>query len=213
MVDAPGTAAGKHHTREVFGVFSSAENFENAATDLLVAGYDQRRLSVLAKDDTVEDKLGNHFERVTEIDDGKDVHRTAFVERVTKRETKAMALGALAYVGAVTAAGAVVVTGGTALAAGLTAVAAGGGTAAVGEVLNRAIGESDATQLQRQLDHGGIALWVAVDGPMDEEQAAMILDDNGADSVTGHMVDLSHVTDGNPLRNKAVDPFLKDAKI
>ena len=41
----------------------------------------------------------------------------------------------------------------------------------------------------------------------------MILDDNGADSVTGHVADLSHVTDGNPLRNKVVDPLLKDAKI
>lgn len=213
MLDNPETAAGKHYSREVFGVFSSAEDFENAATDLLVAGYVQRSLSVLAKDDTVEGKLGDHYERVTKIDDGKDIHRTAFVERVSKRETKAMALGALAYVGAVTAAGATVVTGGTALAAGLTAVAAGGGTAAVGEVLNRAIGETDATKLQKQLDHGGIALWVAVNGEKDEEQAAMILDDNGADSVTGHVVDLSHVTDGNPLRNKVVDPLLKDAKI
>lgn len=213
MVDNPGPAAGEHRSREIFGVFSSAEDFENAATDLLVAGYDQRRLSILAKDNTVEEKLGERYERVTELDDGKDVQRTAFVERVTKRETKAMALGGLAYFSAVAAAGAVVVSGGTALAAGLTAIAAGGGAAAAGEALNRTIGEPEATRLQKQLYSGGIALWVSVDGERDETRAARILDENGAKSVTAHWVDLSHVADGNPMKNRTVDPFLTGAKI
>ena len=148
METDPQPAVGTRQSREIFGVFDSAEAFENAATDLLVAGYDQRRLSVLAKDNTIEDKLGDRYERVETFRDGHDLERTAFVEKVTKNETKAMALGALGYVGAVAAAGSVVVSGGTTLAAGLAAVAAGGGTAAAGEALNRLLGERYATPLQ-----------------------------------------------------------------
>lgn len=214
MANDPKPAAGKRLSREVFGVFDSAESFENAATDLLVEGYEQRRLSVLAKRNTIEEKLGHRYESVTEITDGEDVERNAFVEKVTHNELKAMMLGSLAYFGGVAAAGAVVISGGTALAAGLLAVAAGGGAAAAGEALDRVLGERYATHLQDQLEHGGIALWVSVDGSdEDEARATRVLQKNGATSVVAQWIDLSHVADGNPLKGKSVDPFLNDAKI
>lgn len=213
METDPQPAVGTRQSREIFGVFDSAAAFENAATDLLVAGYDQRRLSVLAKDNTIEDKLGDRFERTETFRDGDDVERTAFVEKVTKNETKAMALGALGYVGAVAAAGSVVVSGGTTLAAGLAAVVAGGGSAAAGEALNRLLGERFATSLQEQLDHGGIALWVAIDGESEDIEVRRILSNNGAAEVVAHQIDLSTVAHDNPLSGTTVDPLLKGAKI
>jgi hypothetical protein len=84
-------------------------------------------------------------------------------------------IGALMYVGATAAAGAIVVSGGT-LAAAIAAVALGGGAGGlIGSILAKWIGDHHAHYLQEQMDHGGLLLWVRTRDVDAERRAVEIL--------------------------------------
>jgi hypothetical protein len=178
--------------REAVGVFHDEKALQSAADGLLIAGFDQSHLSLLAGERAVEMKLGHRFEKVAELEDDPAVPTRAFDDVDSRTEGKAAIVGGLFYVGAVAAAGIIVASGGTAAAALIAAALAGGGGGLIGAALAQFIEHRHAHRLQEQLDHGGLLLWVRTPTPESEQRAVEILRANGADDVHIHDLPEQH---------------------
>lgn len=171
---------------EVVGVFDSAEPLEEAIDELLSDEFDRAEISLLAGEQTVEEKLGHAYKRVEELEDDPAAPRTAYISTEARGDAEGGLIGGLVYVGAVAAAGAVVATGGT-LAAAIGAAALAGGTGGViGAALAALVGDHHARYLQEQLDHGGVLLWVRTWNKDDEQRATRILSKHSAHDVHVH---------------------------
>jgi len=199
--------------REAVGVFHHWNNLQAAVDELLANGFDRSELSLLAGEDTVQQKLGHVYTKVSELEDNPEVPRLCFVGRDSLVEGKASAIGALGYVGAVAAVGAVVASGGTLAWAILAGVAAGGGGAAVGSLLARALGRGRAKDLEAQLDKGGLLLWVYTRDADHETRATAVLRKHGADDVHVHALQRPSEPAHNPLGGLQPDPFLPQARV
>lgn len=172
--------------REVVGVFHEVKAMEDAIEALLLDGFDRATISLIASEATIEEKLRHRYDRVSEVDAEPHTPRMAYVESDSLNEAKAGLAGGLAYVGATVAAGAVVFTGGAAGLAVAAAVAVGGGGALIGALLGRYIGKHHADTLQRQLDQGGLLLWVACAEATNEQRAMEIMRRYSATDVGVH---------------------------
>jgi hypothetical protein len=161
--------------REAVGLFDNPTTLQEAIDELLSSGFDRAELSLLASEKAVDEKLGHHYKKAAELEDDAKVPRTAYVSTESVGDAEGGLIGALLYVGATAAAGAIVATGGT-LAAAIAAAAVGGGAGGVvGSVLARFVGDSHARHLQEQLDHGGLLLWVRTSESKREKRAVEIL--------------------------------------
>lgn len=63
--------------REAVGVFESAEKFQEAIDELISSGFDRAEISLLASESAVEQKLGDKYKKVSELEDGPTVARAA----------------------------------------------------------------------------------------------------------------------------------------
>jgi outer membrane lipoprotein SlyB len=84
-------------------------------------------------------------------------------------------IGGLSYLGAVVAAGAIVGSGGTLAAAIVGAAMAGGTGGVIGALLAGILDEEHALRVEKQLDRGGLLLWVHVRDDDHEQRALRIL--------------------------------------
>ena len=146
--------------REAVGVFNRPEDFQDAIDELLSSGFHRAELSLLASEHAVEEKLGHRYEKVDALEDDPRVPRTAYVSTEAIGGAEGAVIGALMYVGATAAAGAILVSGGT-LAAAIAAMVVGGGAGGlIGAILAKWIGDHHGQYLQQQMEHGGLLLWV-----------------------------------------------------
>jgi hypothetical protein len=172
--------------REAVGVFDNAETLQAAIDELLSSGFDRADLSLLAGEETVDQKLGHKYQRVAELEDDSGVPRASYVSTESIGDAEGGLIGGLMYVGATAAAGAIVVTGGTLALAISAAAVAGGVGAMVGSILADWLGEHHARHLQEQLDHGGLLLWARTWTPEDEKRARAILSKHTGKDVHVH---------------------------
>ena len=171
---------------EAVGIFDTADALQEAIDELLSSGFDRAELSLLAAEETVEEKLGHKYEKVAELEDDLSVPRAAYVSTESIGDAEGGLVGGLMYIGALAAAGAVVASGGT-LAATLAGAAMVGGLGGlIGSALARLVGDHHAHQLQEQLDHGGLLLWVRTKGEAHEKRAVQILSKHSAHDVHTH---------------------------
>lgn len=205
--------APKHVYREVVGVFHHWTNLQAAVDELMLHGFDRSEISMLAGEVAVEQKLGHVYKRVSELEDDPNAPRVAFVGRDSLTEGKASAIGALGYVGAVAAVGAVVASGGALAWAIFAGVAAGGGGAALGSLLARALGRNRARDLEAQINKGGLLLWVRTGNVGREQQAMAILSEHQAEDVHAHDFEVDEASEFNPLGGLQPDPFLPKARV
>lgn len=182
---------------EAVGIFHDAPALQAAADALLIAGFDRADLSLLAAQETVEKKLGHAYSSVAELADDPQVETHAYTGEDSLTEAKAATVGVLFFVGAVAAMGAVVASGGTLAATIGGALAAGGTGGAIGAVLAGVLERRHAEALQRQLDKGGILLWVRTADSEHEQRALEILKDRGGEEV--HLHRLPKVSYGEKL--------------
>jgi hypothetical protein len=197
--------------REAVGVFHDPGAFQSAVDDLFEAGFDRPDLSLLASDKAVEEKLGHAYQKVQELEDDATVPRAAYAGNHSLAEGRTGIIGGLAYIGAVGAAGAVVASGGTLAAVIAAAAIAGGGGGLLGGWAAGFLGRDRVKQIQNQLDHGGLLLWVHVRDATQEERAVDVLKRNGAEDVHVHDIPASEDPDANPLSGLQIDPFLPGA--
>lgn len=178
----------KETVHEAIGVFDDAKSLQEALDDLQMHGFMQYELSILADDDTITEKIGHLYRRTKEAEDDPEALRTFYVPNETMGEAEGTAIGLPAYIAAVTATGVVAATGGTLAAVIAAATAAGAGGAAVGTMLARYIAKHHADYLQKQVDRGGILLWVHLRSPDMEEKAKNILARHSAHDVHIHQI-------------------------
>ena len=178
--------------REAVGVFHDDRSLQSAVDALLIAGFDQSHLSLLAGQQAVETKLGHRFEKVAELEDDPTVPTQAFIDVDSRTEAKGALVGGLFYVGAVASVGIVVASGGTVAAALIAGAVAGGAGGLVGAAFAGFLEHRHAHRLQQQLDHGGLLLWVRTPTAGDERRAIEILRAHGADDVHVHDLPEQH---------------------
>jgi outer membrane lipoprotein SlyB len=172
--------------REAVGIFASAETLQAAIDDLLTSGFDRAELSLLAGEDSVVEKLGHRYTRVTELEDEPEAATVCYVSPESLGGAEGALMGGLLYLGAVAATGAILISGGTLAAAAIGAVAAGGAGGLVGTWLAKLVGDSHAEYLQQQLDHGGLLLWVRTWNAADEASAVRIMSRHSGRDVHVH---------------------------
>ena len=183
--------------REAVGVFESVESLEAAIDDLEESGFDRACLSLLASESAVEEKLGRSYMRVESLEDNPDVPRAAFVSEESVGAAEGGLVGGFLYVAGVAAFGGVVASGG-ALAAAIAALAvAAPAGALLGATLAGIVGAHHADYLYKQLEKGGLLLWVRTFTPADETEAVEILSKHSAHDV--------HVHDLELLKDEVID--------
>jgi hypothetical protein len=134
----------------------------------------------------VEEKLGEHYEKIGLLDNALGVPRATYVSTEAIGDAQGGLISGLSYVGAVAAAGAVVASGGT-LAAALGAAALAGGTGGlIGSVLGKLVGDHHARHLHEHIERGGLLLWVRTWQPEDEARATEILTRHSGTQVHVH---------------------------
>jgi hypothetical protein len=119
----------------------------------------------------------------------------------------------LAYVGAIAAVGVVVASGGTLAWALAGAAVAGGGGGLIGAAAARLMGRDRAKDLQKQLEKGGMLLWVRLRDHEHEKRACDILTKHSADDVHVHEMVTSRDPAADPFSGMQPDPFLPKARI
>lgn len=171
--------------REAVAVFDHAEHLQDAIDELLSSGFNRAELSLLAGEETVREKLGRHGSTVS-LADNPSTPRADYVSPEAIGDAEGAVIGALMYVGAMAATGAVVASGGTLAALLISVTLAGGGGALIGAAMARFIGDHHAAYLQKQLDRGGLLLWVRAWNEDDEKTAAAILRKHSGSDVHIH---------------------------
>jgi hypothetical protein len=166
---------GSETTSEAVGVFSDADTLQEAIDELLSAGFDRADLSLLASEHAVVEKLGHRYRKVAELEDDTAIPRQAYVSPESVGDAQGGLIGALMYVGAGAAAGAIVASGGALAAAIAGAALAGGAGGVIGGLLARWLGKHQAHHVQEQLEHGGLLLWVHTRDKAHERRAVEVL--------------------------------------
>lgn len=148
--------------REVVALFSTRAGFDRAVEALLAAGFDRADLSVLASHaslDAADPKGKPRDEALTGL------------------------VGELKYAFPLTTAGLIAIVGGPIEAALAALVAAGVGGAAIKDYLDELTSHPKPDEFTRALEAGGVILWVRVDTPDEEAQAAALLEREGGVNV------------------------------
>ena len=160
--------------REVVGVFSNANALEAATSDLLGSGFEHAQINLLAGENAIVEKLGHKYEKVEELEDNPEIPRIAYRSKESFDAAKGALLGSLVSIGAVAAAGAIFASGGAlaaTLGSGVIGAEVGG---FIGGVLGDFIDDHRADYLRKQLDHGGLLLFVQTTNDAEENTAKQI---------------------------------------
>jgi len=176
--------------REAVGVFKDAGKMEDAVEELEESGFDRAEISLLASDDTVRQKLGHRFYDAKSLEDDPAVPRKAFVSTAATGDAEGALIGGLMYAGALAAAGVTVASGGAFGALLAAAVAGGASGGLVGGVLASLVGESQARQIEDEIRHGGLLVWVRTPSEDDEKRAVDVFRRNGAADVHVHSIEV-----------------------
>ncbi len=171
---------------EAVGIFHRTEDFQNAIDELLSSGFDRAELSLLASEAAVASKLGHQYRKTRALADDPGVPRAAYISTEAIGDAEGALIGGLFYVGATLAAGAVVASGGTLAAAIAATVVAGSAGGLIGSVLAHRVGDHHGRYLQRQIESGGLLLWVHTRNLEDEKRAVRILKTHCGDDVHVH---------------------------
>lgn len=174
--------------REAVGVFTSASDLQTTIDELRSSGFHRAELSLLASEDTMNEKLGSGFANSRAVEGAPRVPRTAYVSAEAIGDAQGGVVGGLAYAGATVAAGAVVISGGSIVAAIVAATLAGGASGIVGALLAKWLSDSHAHYLQ--IYNGGLLLWVRTRDAKAEERAADILRRHSSRDVHVHTLPL-----------------------
>ncbi len=171
---------------EAVGVFDKFEDFQAAFYDLRMVGFSRYDISLLAKQEVLEEKLGKAYWRASELEDDPDAPRATFVSEEAIGELQGAIAGGFFFVGSYIALAAMLTAAST-LAASIAAVAIGGSPALVlGALLARRLGKQHKDYYVNQIEHGGILLWVRTRDDARENLAIKIMKEHSGRDVHVH---------------------------
>lgn len=174
------------HIREAVAYFDASKELEEAIDELLSSGFDRAEISLLATEKTVEEQLGHQYHKVAELEDDPAVPRAIYIPKESIGDAQGALIATPLYIAAATAIGAIVASGGSLLAVIVGAAVAGGAGGALGAGLAKLVGDRHAENLQNQLEHGGLLLWVRTWDSGDEQRAVDILTKHSGHDVHVH---------------------------
>jgi len=172
--------------REAVGVFQTVEALQGAIDELLSSGFDRADLSLLASVHAVEEKLGDKSFRRVELEDNPAAPRTEYVSPDAIGTAEGGLISGLMYLSAVATAGVIALSGGPLTAMVVGAAVAGGAGGLIGAGLADLVGHQRAGYFQRQLDRGGLLLWVRTWNPDQEARATDVLKRHSGKDVHVH---------------------------
>lgn len=171
---------------EAVGVFDSFKDLQAAIYDLRAAGFSRYDISLLGGEEAMKEKLGSAYWRSKELEDDPHAPRAAFVSEEAIGELEGAIAGGFFFLGSAIAWAAMLNPLST-LAASIAAVAIGGTPGAIlGTLLARRVGKHHKEYYQRQIEEGGILLWVRCDTKEKEEMAKKILAGHSGKDVHVH---------------------------
>lgn len=171
---------------EAVGVFGTEKDLRSAFYDLRMVGFSRYDISVLARQEILEEKLGKSYWRASDLEDDPEAPRAAFVSEEAIGELEGAIGGGFLFLGSYIAMAAMLTPAST-LAASIAAIAIGGSPAAViGTLLARRVGKRHKNYYANQIDHGGILLWVRVRDKEREELAVRIMKGHSGRDVHVH---------------------------
>ena len=180
----------KHEVRvinipEAVGVFNSFEDLQKAFYDLRMVGFSRYDISLLAKQEVLEE-MGQAFWHASDLEDDPTAPRAAFVSEEAIGELEGAIAGGFLFVASYIALAAILTPVST-LAASIAAIAIVGSPAAViGTLLARRVGKQHKDYYTNQIKHGGILLWVRVQDQEHEDLAVKILKGHSGRDVHVH---------------------------
>lgn len=171
---------------EIGALFDDPERLEAAIGELESAGVDRARLSVLAR----EVEQSPPPPDMQSIEEDPALPREPPTTKTDVRQGRVLATSIGAAFAALAASGVTIMTGGAAAAAIAAAALAGGGVGLIGATAGTAAEERREDFLRKQLDRGGILLWVKVHDRSEEPKITKILERYGATGVHAHDIDV-----------------------
>lgn len=171
---------------EAVGVFDTFEDLQKAFYDLRMVGFSRYDMSLLGKQEALEEKLSKAFWRSSDLEDDPEAPRAAFVSEEAIGELQGGIAGGFFFLGSYVAMVAMMTAAST-LAASIAAIAIGGLPAVViGALLARRVGKHHKDYYADQIEHGGILLWVRVHDKTREELAVEIMKGHSGRDVHVH---------------------------
>jgi hypothetical protein len=187
----PETSAESSHTadallREAVGVFRDYEKFQSALDDLQSSGFGRTDLSTVASKQAVERILGRFYTTTEEIEDNPEVPRSIFISKASLGDAEGVLIGGSVYLFAVTVAAVLAAMGFDNLSIILGVLVAGAVGGLIGYLIARYLDRRYSERFTRQMQQGGLVLWVNLKSPEQEARAVDILTRYGADHVHVH---------------------------
>ena len=171
---------------EAVGIFDRRDDLHAAIYDLRTLGFSRHNISLLARQDVLEQKLGRAYWRADELADDSKAPRAAFVSEDAIGALEGSIAGGFFYIGSMIAMAAMLGPAST-LAASIAAIAIGGTPAAVlGVLLARRAALPHQRNYAAQLEHGGMLLWVRVRDAAHRDLAVKILQGHAGREVHVH---------------------------
>ena len=171
---------------EAVGVFDTFEDQQAAFYDLRAVGFHHSDISLLGTEEALTDKLGKAYWRAPELEDDPRAPRASFVSEEAIGELEGAIAGGFFFVGSYIAMAAMLGPAST-LAASIAALAIGGSPAAViGTLLARRVGKHHSDYYAKQLEHGGILMWVRTRDKEREDLAVKIMKEHSGSDVHVH---------------------------
>ncbi len=172
-------------TREAVGIFQRQEDMRAAINELETSGFERRQISMLGNDKAVADCLEAHnVDNIVELSNEPSAPRSVDVKEEEIGVSQGLLIGGGMLAGV--AAG-VIATFGVAIPAMITTAAISGvGGTALGSFFAKMLGEKYAGHFEKQIEQGGILLWVNVCDAEQEKRACDILRKHHAQHVEVH---------------------------
>lgn len=82
---------------EAVGVFDSLEDLQKAFYDLQMVGFSRYDISLLARQEVLEEKLGKAYWRATDLEDNPDAPRATFVSEEATGELQGAIAGGFSF--------------------------------------------------------------------------------------------------------------------
>lgn len=165
---------------EAVGVFKSEENLQEAMDDLRVNGFARRDLSVLADTDK--------YKNVKDAEDSSKAPRTSYIPLEAIGDAQGALIALPTFLFAMITVVVTTDTGASLMNVILATLLIGGLGAILGYFLSRIVAKHHKEYIQRQMDRGGLLLWVNLMDKKHEKSALNILKKYKAKDVHVHKV-------------------------
>lgn len=174
-------------TREAVGIFNDNEKLQEAINELCTAHFERYDISVLGNEAAIKEKF-KQYRNPHELVDNPQTPRSINIAPEEMGVAQGAVIGGGILVGVVAA---LTAAGGVALPSTIPATVIGiTAGSVIGSALAKLVGDTYLESLQKQIDKGGLIIWVRTTDENREKVACGILKNHGAEDVHIHEIQL-----------------------